>query len=124
MCAGLLNVCGKENYAMSQDNSTSHRNRSRRREKLARDVAAADLSNWIGLGADEIDRLFEHLAESKLVERVAADSARFRLTDAGAKEDGRRIRRPDQARPLRMRRFELRMQTHWQSRRLRPSALR
>lgn len=67
-----------------------------RGENLAQDVTAQDLARWISLDSMEIHSLLVDLAESKLVEPVHDDTAelvasRFRLTDPGVKEGGRRF---------------------------------
>lgn len=67
-----------------------------RGEGLAKDVAAKDLARWVSLEPMEIHSLLVELAESKLTETVfsAADetgATRFRLTDPGVKEGGRRF---------------------------------
>ena len=65
-----------------------------RGEGLAKDVAAKDLTRWISLDAMRIHSLLVDLAESKLVEATASGELggpRFRLTEAGVKEGGRRF---------------------------------
>jgi hypothetical protein len=65
-----------------------------RGEGLAKDVAAKDLTRWISLDAVQIHSLLVDLAESKLVEATATGETsgpRFRLTEAGLKEGGRRF---------------------------------
>jgi len=65
-----------------------------RGEGLAKDVAAKDLTRWISLDAMQIHSLLVDLAESKLVEATASGELggpRFRLTEAGVKEGGRRF---------------------------------
>lgn len=67
-----------------------------RGEKLAADVGARELSQWIGFDAARIAPLLLQLAESKLVEQIpgtgdSATAARFRLTDSGVHEGGRRF---------------------------------
>jgi hypothetical protein len=63
-------------------------------EELAKEVTADDLARWVSLDAMQIRSLLVDLAESKLVEALpSSDSngARFRLTDTGLKEGGRRF---------------------------------
>jgi len=63
-------------------------------EELAKEVTADDLARWVGLDAMQIRLLLVDLAESKLVVAIqSSDSngARFRLTDTGLKEGGRRF---------------------------------
>ncbi len=65
-----------------------------RGEGLAKDVAASDLTRWMNVDATRIHSLLVDLAEAKLVEPVDApesDAIRFRLTEAGVKEGGRRF---------------------------------
>lgn len=65
-----------------------------RGEGLAKDVAATDLTRWMSVDATRIHSLLVDLAEAKLVEPVNAaegDAIRFRLTEAGVKEGGRRF---------------------------------
>ncbi len=68
-----------------------------RGEKLAEDVAASELSQWIGFEAARIEPLLFQLAKSKLVEQIPGTgqnfevTARFRLTSSGVHEGGRRF---------------------------------
>jgi len=65
-----------------------------RGEGLAKDVAAKDLTRWISVDAMQIHSLLVDLAEAKLVENISSgqtSAARFRLTDSGVKEGGRRF---------------------------------
>src|SRR5215210_1282855 len=65
-----------------------------RGEGLAKDVVADDLTRWMTVDAMQIHSILVALAEAGLVETVAgneASSARFRLTDSGVKEGGRRF---------------------------------
>ena len=66
-----------------------------RGEKLADDVGARELSQWIGFDAAQIEPLLFQLEGSKLVEQIPrtgpGTAARFRLTDAGVHEGGRRF---------------------------------
>jgi hypothetical protein len=66
-----------------------------RGENLAGNVAAGDLSRWVGMDAMEIQSLLVELTEAGLIEVAEASptdaSARFRLTNDGAKEGGRRF---------------------------------
>ena len=63
-------------------------------EELAKAVTADDLARWVSLDAMQIHSLLVDLAESKLVEALQSsesNGARFRLTDTGLKEGGRRF---------------------------------
>ena len=63
-------------------------------EELAKDVTADDLARWVSLDVMQIHSLLVDLAESKLGEATQANEsneARFRLTDTGFKEGGRRF---------------------------------
>ena len=63
-------------------------------EALAKEVSADDLTRWVSIDAIKIHSLLVDLAESKLVEAMQSGEAgyvRFRLTDAGLKEGGRRF---------------------------------
>jgi hydrogenase maturation protease len=63
-------------------------------EGLAKEVVEHDLTRWVSLDAMQIHSLLVDLAESKLVEPVRPDgtsNVRFRLTEAGLKEGGRRF---------------------------------
>jgi hydrogenase maturation protease len=63
-------------------------------EGLAKEVSADDLSRWVSIDVIKIHSLLVDLAESKLVEAKESDGTgrmRFRLTDAGLKEGGRRF---------------------------------
>lgn len=65
-----------------------------RGEGLAKDVAASDLTRWMSVDTTRIHSLLVDLAEAKLVEPVDAadgDAIRFRLTEPGVKEGGRRF---------------------------------
>ena len=91
------------------DNLSSHRSDERvaakdellqvmywlRGEHLAEDGSADDLARWVGKEAMEIHSLLVELAEARLLEVVddstAKDAIRFRLTNSGVKEGGRRF---------------------------------
>jgi hypothetical protein len=63
-------------------------------EELAKEVSPDDLTRWVNIDAMKIHSLLVDLAESKLVETTQSGRAgrvRFRLTDAGLKEGGRRF---------------------------------
>ncbi len=64
-----------------------------RGENLAKDVAAKDLTRWMSVDAMQIHSILVGLAEAKLVETMPAESSdpRFRLTESGVKEGGRRF---------------------------------
>jgi hypothetical protein len=65
-----------------------------RGEGLAKEVVAHDLTRWVSLDAMHIHSLLVDLAESKLVEATPSgetSGARFRLTEAGIQEGGRRF---------------------------------
>jgi hypothetical protein len=65
-----------------------------RGERLAEDVAAGDLTRWVGLTAAEIGPLLAAMTASGLVreEVPRADGApRYALTAAGVREGGRRF---------------------------------
>ncbi len=65
-----------------------------RGEGLAKDVAAKDLTRWMSVDAIQIQSILVGLAEAKLVEVVStaeSSHARFRLTESGVKEGGRRF---------------------------------
>lgn len=67
-----------------------------RGEGISKDVAAKDLTRWMTLDSMEIHSLLVELAEAKLVEPVLVDApeaaeTRFRLTEVGGKEGGRRF---------------------------------
>jgi hypothetical protein len=63
-----------------------------RGEKLAEEVSAADLTRFVGLTELEIDGALERLAVVGLVRPIpAAGALRYALTDAGAREGGRRF---------------------------------
>lgn len=63
-----------------------------RGEGLAADVAAEDLGRWTQLTPVELGGLFARMETLGQVERVPeAKSARYRLTQAGTKEGGRRF---------------------------------
>lgn len=65
-----------------------------RGEGIATDVAAKDLIRWISLDAMQIQSLLVDLAEARLVEIVSTaetSETRFRLTESGVKEGGRRF---------------------------------
>src|SRR5260370_29139350 len=65
-----------------------------RGERLASAVTPGDLARWVGLGAGEITPLLERMSASGFVQ-PAGDSAggppRYALTEAGAREGGRRF---------------------------------
>jgi hypothetical protein len=63
-------------------------------EELAKEVTVDDLTRWVSLDAMQIRPLLVDLAESKLLEAIQpseSDGVRFRLTDTGLKEGGRRF---------------------------------
>jgi hypothetical protein len=63
-------------------------------EGLAKEVSADDLARWLSFDRIQIHSLLVDLAESRLVEPTESSqssSVRFRLTDAGLKEGGRRF---------------------------------
>ena len=63
-------------------------------EELAKEVTGDDLARWVSLDAIQIHSLLVDLAESKLVEAIQSSKSnevRFRLTDSGLKEGGRRF---------------------------------
>jgi hydrogenase maturation protease len=63
-------------------------------EELAKEVTVDDLTRWVSLDAMQIRSLLVDLAESKLLEAIQSsesDGVRFRLTDTGLKEGGRRF---------------------------------
>jgi hypothetical protein len=63
-------------------------------EGLAKEVSADDLARWLSFDRIQIHSLLVDLAESRLVESTESSqssSVRFRLTDAGLKEGGRRF---------------------------------
>jgi hypothetical protein len=63
-------------------------------EELAKEVTSDDLARWVSLDTMQIRSLLVDLAESKLVEAIQSsesDGMRFRLTDTGLKEGGRRF---------------------------------
>ena len=65
-----------------------------RGEGIAKDVVAADLTRWMSIDSMQIHSILVELAEAKLVEAVASPQpgqARFRLTESGVKEGGRRF---------------------------------
>lgn len=63
-----------------------------RGEKLAADVSATDLARFVGLGELEIAAALERLAVLGLVRPIpAAGALRYALTEAGAREGGRRF---------------------------------
>ena len=66
-----------------------------RGEDLAEDASADDLVRWVGKETMEIHSLLVELAEARLLEVVddtmAKDVIRFRLTNSGVKEGGRRF---------------------------------
>lgn len=62
-----------------------------RGENIAQDVAPNELARWVGLDAAQIEPLLERLVESNLVEHVADRELRYRLTNSGAFEGGRRF---------------------------------
>ena len=65
-----------------------------RGEGLAEDVAASDLTRWLGRGEREIEPLLERLARARLVQRVAkvpGAAPCYALTAAGVGEGGRRF---------------------------------
>ncbi len=64
-----------------------------RGEGLAKDVGAKDLTRWMSIDALQIHSILVGLAEARLLEVVpgSASEARFRLTESGVKEGGRRF---------------------------------
>jgi len=65
-----------------------------RGEGLAEDVAASDLTRWLGRGEREIEPLLERLARARLVQRVAkvpGAAPCYALTAVGVGEGGRRF---------------------------------
>src|SRR5215213_9703859 len=65
-----------------------------RGEGLAKDVVADDLTRWMTVDAMQIHSILVALAEAGLVETVPTTETagtRFRLTEAGVKEGGRRF---------------------------------
>lgn len=65
-----------------------------RGEGIAKDVVASDLTRWMSLDTMEIHSILVGLAEAKLVEAVPSIEpvhVRFRLTESGVKEGGRRF---------------------------------
>src|SRR5215468_10598405 len=63
-----------------------------RGESIAKNVAATELTRWMSIDAMEIHSLLVSLTEAELVE-VLPNTAdvRFRLTESGVKEGGRRF---------------------------------
>src|SRR5215210_6505807 len=62
-----------------------------RGENIAQDVAPAELARWVALDPAKIESLLERLMESNLLEYVPDRELRFRLTESGVKEGGRRF---------------------------------
>ena len=65
-----------------------------RGEGIATEIQASDLSRWINLEQPRIHSLLVELAECKLLEPIDtpdAGAVRFRLTDSGVREGGRRF---------------------------------
>ena len=66
-----------------------------RGEHLAEDASADDLARWVGKETMDIHSLLVELAEARLLEvaddSTAKDAIRFRLTNSGVKEGGRRF---------------------------------
>ena len=65
-----------------------------RGEGLAEDIAAPDLTRWLGRPEREIEPLLERLTGTGLVRRVAkvpGEPQRYALTAVGATEGGRRF---------------------------------
>lgn len=62
-----------------------------RGENIAPDVAPPELARWVGLEAEQIAPLLESLVVSGLVEYVPDREVRYRLTNSGAIEGGRRF---------------------------------
>jgi DNA-binding transcriptional ArsR family regulator len=63
-------------------------------EGLAKEVSADDLTRWVSIDAMQIHSLLVDLAEARLVEPTQSgqsSGARFRLTETGLKEGGRRF---------------------------------
>lgn len=63
-------------------------------EGLAEDATANDLTRWVSLDTMQVHSLLVDLAEARLVEPTQSgksSSTRFRLTEAGLKEGGRRF---------------------------------
>lgn len=62
-----------------------------RGEGLGDAVAPADLEPFLGIEADHVRQRLEGLFEEGYVEPVAGAPTRYRLTDWGSKEGGRRF---------------------------------
>jgi hydrogenase maturation protease len=58
-------------------------------EGLAKQAGASDLERWLSLDADAIEPVLARMAELGLVERASGE--RYRLTDRGKSEGGRRF---------------------------------
>lgn len=61
-----------------------------RGEGLATDVGPADLTRWLGMSGEEIQPLLGRLEARGWIETTAQPN-RFRLTERGAEEGGRRF---------------------------------
>ncbi|MDQ6765449.1 MAG: MarR family transcriptional regulator [Verrucomicrobiota bacterium] len=62
-----------------------------RGEKIAQDVAPAELARWVALDAEAIAPLLEKLVVSGLLDYAPGTEMRYRLTSAGGSEGGRRF---------------------------------
>jgi hypothetical protein len=67
-----------------------------RGEGLAATVSAGDLSRWITLRAEELRPLFQRMVSAGLIEPASASpiveaAPRYRLTERGVREGGRRF---------------------------------
>ncbi len=62
-----------------------------RGESIAQDVAPQELARWVGLEATQIEPLLERLVTTGLVEHVPDRELRYRLTNSGGHEGGRRF---------------------------------
>lgn len=65
-----------------------------RGESIAREVKANELTRWTNLEPLQVHSLLVDLVEAKLVEiapEAEGNDTRFRLTDSGVKEGGRRF---------------------------------
>lgn len=62
-----------------------------RGENIAQDVAPPELARWVGLDAAQIGPLLEGLVASGLVECLPDREVRYRLTNSGVFEGGRRF---------------------------------
>jgi DNA-binding PadR family transcriptional regulator len=63
-----------------------------RGEGLASEVSGSDLSRWITLPPEEVRPLFQRMLSAGLIETVRAEGGpRYRLTERGVSEGGRRF---------------------------------